>query len=79
MYTFSTQAGLKAEYGEGTGIIMLDDVECTGSETSLLECTHRDFGESNCGHGEDASVVCAHAGNVECFWKVKMSTTMLFP
>ncbi|NXA56747.1 DMBT1 protein, partial [Nothocercus julius] len=31
---------------------------CTGSEASLSECGARPWGESNCNHREDASVVC---------------------
>ncbi|XP_076026960.1 scavenger receptor cysteine-rich type 1 protein M130-like [Genypterus blacodes] len=48
-----------AFYGEGKGPIWLDDVICTGQEPSILKCQHRDFGQNNCGHGEDAGVVCS--------------------
>ena len=48
----------RAIYGEGTGQIWLDDVACRGYETSLLSCGHQGIGQHNCGHGEDASVVC---------------------
>lgn len=47
-----------AYFGEGTGNIWLDEVACSGSERSLSECQHREFGEHNCVHGEDAGVVC---------------------
>jgi hypothetical protein len=36
----------------------LDDVDCTGSETRLDQCPHRGVGNHNCGHGEDAGVLC---------------------
>ena len=47
-----------AFFGAGVGIILLDDVECVGNETSLLNCTHLGIGLSNCQHREDVSLLC---------------------
>ena len=47
-----------AAYGEGLNPIWLDDVRCAGGETTLLDCSHLEWGTHNCGHYEDASVVC---------------------
>ncbi len=42
----------------GTGTIWLDDVRCTGSETSLTACSNGGWSHHNCGHSEDVSVRC---------------------
>lgn len=48
-----------ARYGQGTGQIWLDEVNCTGEERNLSECRARPWGEHNCHHVEDASVECS--------------------
>jgi len=45
-------------YGAGTGFIWMDDVRCTGSETSIAQCRHRGWGSHNCWHLEDVSISC---------------------
>lgn len=52
-----------AAYGQGTGTIWLDDVECTGNEKSLSQCGHKGWGIGNCDHSKDASVICMAKGN----------------
>uniref|UniRef100_A0A4W3GVC7 Neurotrypsin n=1 Tax=Callorhinchus milii TaxID=7868 RepID=A0A4W3GVC7_CALMI len=47
-----------AYFGEGSGPIFLDDVQCTGNELSIDQCAKSLWGEHNCGHKEDASVSC---------------------
>ena len=43
-------------YGKGSGPIFLSDVDCTGDETSLFNCTH-DPG-TGCEHADDVGVEC---------------------
>ncbi|CAI5641393.1 unnamed protein product [Oreochromis niloticus] len=52
-------AAVSARFGEGSGSISLDDVDCSGSERSLTECQHRGFGTHDCTHSHDPGVVCS--------------------
>ncbi|XP_041475703.1 deleted in malignant brain tumors 1 protein-like [Lytechinus variegatus] len=47
-----------ATFGTGSGEILLDDVDCKGTENSLADCLHRGLGVNNCNHDSDAGVVC---------------------
>jgi len=51
-----------AFYGEGSGQIWLDDLNCVGTEWTIGNCSHGGWGVENCNHGEDASVKCS-SGN----------------
>lgn len=46
-------------FGDGSGPIFLDDVRCTGDETSLGQCHHLGLLVHNCGHHEDAGAICS--------------------
>ncbi|XP_037834814.1 scavenger receptor cysteine-rich domain-containing group B protein isoform X3 [Kryptolebias marmoratus] len=47
-----------AFFGYGSGPILLDNVKCNGIELELSDCVHVEWGQHNCGHHEDAGVIC---------------------
>ena len=48
-----------AFYGQGSGQIWLDDVNCVGTEENIADCLHSGWGSHNCIHEKDASVNCS--------------------
>ena len=48
----------QAYFGQGGGKIWLDNVQCTGNESSITQCSHNGFGIHDCFSREDAGVVC---------------------
>ncbi len=42
----------------GTGDIWMDDVQCTGTETRLIDCAFGGIGVHNCVHSEDVALIC---------------------
>ena len=58
-YGTAVSAPGRATFGRGSGPIWYDDVRCSGHEANLTQCGHRGLGVHNCGHWDDAGVICA--------------------
>ena len=52
-----------AYYGQGSGQIWLEELNCTGTELTIENCSHNGWGNEDCLHREDAGVKCSN-GNV---------------
>ncbi|XP_078379682.1 scavenger receptor cysteine-rich domain-containing protein DMBT1-like isoform X2 [Oculina patagonica] len=57
-YDGASAAPRNAAFGEGTGVIWMNEVQCTGDEASLSDCRRHDISLNFCSHYYDASVVC---------------------
>eukprot|EP00057_Strongylocentrotus_purpuratus_P009168 XP_011663642.1 PREDICTED: ZP domain-containing protein [Strongylocentrotus purpuratus] len=57
-YRDALSASSQARFGQGSGPIWMDNVNCSGIEAHIFDCPHNGFGNHDCNHGEDASVVC---------------------
>ncbi len=68
-YSAATTAWQSAHFGQGSGKIFMDDVECDGNEERLEDCDFSGWCTENCGHSEDASVTCTNGGyrSLLCF------------
>ena len=58
MISIDAESLTGAAFGEGTGRIWLDNVQCTGSERVLLECITNSSGVNSCTHAQDVGVRC---------------------
>uniref|UniRef100_A0A1X7UMK1 SRCR domain-containing protein n=1 Tax=Amphimedon queenslandica TaxID=400682 RepID=A0A1X7UMK1_AMPQE len=60
-------SAIKNAYTEGTWYIHINDLNCTGTESSLWDCPMNGLSEYSCNHYDDAAVACQ-------FTDVKYST-----
>lgn len=53
-----------ATFGEGSGRIWLDNVQCNGTEERLEWCDSLCWGQNTCTHSEDVGVKCTGGKSV---------------
>ena len=54
----SGEARTQATFGQGTGSVWMDDVQCTGTESLLTTCSFKGWGIHNCRNSEAVGVSC---------------------
>ena len=52
---------LESQFGQVNSTFRMDQVECTGNESTLLDCPHNT--EDDCGAGQGAGVICYSGGS----------------
>ena len=67
-YADASSAPHAAYFGQGSGKIWLDNVNCLGNERSIKRCSHNGWSVHNCGHHEDASVICSSRNNYQLIY-----------
>ena len=56
--------------------ILLDDVQCNGTEDSIFDCNARPIGQHNCNHREDVGVRCSRAGRGDIRLRGRQTASM---
>ena len=58
-FPYAVSAPHRARFGFGSGQVWLDNIDCSGNESTIVDCQHRGWGVQDCNHFYDASVVCS--------------------
>ena len=60
-------------FGQGTGLVVMDYVHCSGSELSLWDCSHFTH-KHGCTHNDDLGIRCQPGNFAEYLIRSLMST-----
>ena len=55
------------QFGQGTGPILFTNIGCSGTESTLLECSRSVFGVTSCTHSRDVGVKCEGIATVNVY------------
>ena len=56
---FTAATALTVGFPSGSGVIWLNNVQCNGNESRLIDCPANQLGFSTCGHSSDVGVACS--------------------
>ena len=52
-------ARVSAYYGQGSGQVWLNNLNCVGNESTIVNCSYDGWGIHDCSHSKDAGVKCS--------------------
>ncbi|XP_041475666.1 deleted in malignant brain tumors 1 protein-like [Lytechinus variegatus] len=61
------EAPRSARFGQGSGRVLLNYVNCEGSEDNLADCAHAGIERYSCSHSRDAGAICYSEANPNPF------------
>ncbi|XP_051874634.1 deleted in malignant brain tumors 1 protein-like [Pristis pectinata] len=56
---YAVNATVSSWFGQGSGRIWVDNVNCSANNSALWQCLRSPWGENDCIHKEDAGVICS--------------------
>ena len=59
-----------AYFGQGSGLVQIDSIQCAGTELQLQNCTYTQT--NKCGHSDDVGVTCSGEYTSKVIWIVKL-------
>ena len=59
-FTGGTKVYGSSKFGPGTGYVVIDNVKCNGTETSILDCHLNGASNVKCYHSNDVGVSCTN-------------------